>query len=142
MGQHLPDRGPDAVEVAGHRDVEAGDLPALGVEEIDVGLADGSADHIGAPHRANDGVSDLGIGDEDVLDVARQIDHDRLAEAEREEARSGSLPTACTTGGGPPAAAGAIAAARPASVAIVAMRISVGLAISVVLFAATWSALE
>ena len=39
-GQRLLERRAQAVEVARHRDVEAGDLPAVGIEEIDVGLAD------------------------------------------------------------------------------------------------------
>ena len=37
-----------AVEVARNRDVQAGDLPSLGIEEIDVGLTDCDADQIGA----------------------------------------------------------------------------------------------
>ena len=36
----LLDRGAQAIEIARHRDVEAGDLLAVGVEEEDVGLAD------------------------------------------------------------------------------------------------------
>ena len=63
------------------------DLPAFGVEEEDVGLADRDADQVGAPRRAHDRVGDLGIGDQHVLDVARQVDHDRLADAERDELR-------------------------------------------------------
>ena len=86
--QHLLQRRAHAVEVARHRDVEAGDLPAFGVEEKDVGLADRDADHVGAARRAHHRVGDLRIGDQHVLDVARQVDHHRLADAERHEARA------------------------------------------------------
>ena len=83
----LPERGAHAVEVAGDGDVIGGDLAAGGVEEHDVGLADRGADDIGALRRADHGVGDLGIADQHVLDLARQVDHDRLADAERQEAR-------------------------------------------------------
>ena len=85
--QRLLERGAHAVEVARDRDVEAGDLPAFGVEEVDVGLADRDADDVGAARRADDRVGDLGIGDQHVLDVARQVDDDRFADAERDELR-------------------------------------------------------
>ncbi len=39
-GQRLLERRAQAVEIARHRDVEAGDLAAFGVEEEHVGLAD------------------------------------------------------------------------------------------------------
>ena len=87
FGSSLLQRRADAVEVARHRDVEAGDLLAFGVEEVNVGLADLDADDVGAARRADDRVGDLRIGDQHVLDVARQIDHHRLADAERHEAR-------------------------------------------------------
>jgi hypothetical protein len=83
----LADRGANAVQVAGHRDVVGGDLLARGIEEHDVGLADRGADDIGALGRANDGVGDLGIGDQHILDVAGQVDDDGLADAEREGSR-------------------------------------------------------
>ncbi len=83
----LLERGAHAVEVARDRDVEAGDLLAVGVEEKDVGLPDGDADHVDAARRADHRVGDLGIGDQHVLDVGRQVDGDRLADAERNEAR-------------------------------------------------------
>ena len=89
VGHGLLERGAHAVEVARDRDVETGDLPAVGVEEEDVGLPDGDADHVGAARGADHGVGDLGIGDQHVLDVARQVDHDRFADAERNEARGG-----------------------------------------------------
>ena len=54
----------------------------------DAGLPDRDADDVGAPRRADDRVGDLRIGDQHVLDVARQVDHHRLADAERHEARS------------------------------------------------------
>ena len=57
-------------------------------KKIDVGLADRDADDVGAARRADDRVGDLGIGDQHVLDVARQVDHDRFADAERHEARA------------------------------------------------------
>jgi hypothetical protein len=50
-------------------------------------LADRRADDIGALRRTHDGVGDLGIGDQHVLDVTRQIDHDGFADAEREVSR-------------------------------------------------------
>ena len=72
--EHLLERAAHAVEVARHRDVEAGELPALGIEEEDVGLSDADADQIGAPDRADHRIGDLGVGDQHVLDVARQVD--------------------------------------------------------------------
>ena len=86
--QHLPDRRADAVEIARDRNVEAGHLLALGVEEENVGLAELDADDVGASRRADDGVGDLRIGDQHVLDVARQIDDDRFADAERHGVRA------------------------------------------------------
>ena len=76
-------RRADAVEVARDRDVEAGELLAVGVEEEDVGLSDRDADQVGAARRAHHRVGDLRIGDQHVLDVARQVDHHGLADAER-----------------------------------------------------------
>ena len=83
----LLQRGAHAVEIARDRDVVGGDLLAGGIEEHDIGLADGGADDVGALRRTHDGVGDLGIGDQHILDVARQVDDDRLADAERQEAR-------------------------------------------------------
>ena len=79
----LPERGAHAVEVALDRDVVGSDLLAVGIEEHDVGLADRGADDIGALRRANDGVGDLGIGDQHILHVARQVDDHGFADAER-----------------------------------------------------------
>jgi hypothetical protein len=45
----LLDHRADAVEIARHRDVETGDLLAIGIEEKDVGLALLDADDVGAP---------------------------------------------------------------------------------------------
>ena len=87
VGQRLPERGAHAVEVALDGDVIGGDLLAGGIEEHDVGLADRRADDVGALRRADDGVGDLRIGDQHVLDVARQVEHDGLSDAERQEAR-------------------------------------------------------
>jgi hypothetical protein len=72
----LFERAAQAVEVAGDGDVEAGDLPALGIEEEDVGLPDGDADDVGAARRADHGVRGFRIGDQHVLDVGRQVDGD------------------------------------------------------------------
>ena len=85
--QALPQRCADAVEVALDRDVVGGDLLAVAVEEHDVGLADVAADDIGALRRADHGVGDLGIGDQHVLGLARQVDDHGFAGAERKEAR-------------------------------------------------------
>ncbi|MGY4484899.1 hypothetical protein ACVWWR_004090 [Bradyrhizobium sp. LM3.2] len=82
IGQDLLQRGAHAVEVALDRDVIGRDLLAGGIEEHDVGLADRGADDVGALRRANDRIGDLGISDQHVLDVARQVDHDRLADAQ------------------------------------------------------------
>ena len=76
----------NAIEIARHRDVEACELFAFGVEEEDVGLSDRDADQIGAPGAADNGIGDLRVGDQHILDVAWQVDHDRLADAERHEA--------------------------------------------------------
>ena len=81
----LLERPAHAVEIARHRDVEAGDLLAGGVEEEDVGLPDGDADHVDAARGADHGVGDLGVGDQHVLDVGRQVDGDRFTDAERDE---------------------------------------------------------
>jgi hypothetical protein len=78
-----------SVEIARHRDVEAGDLPALGVEEIDVGLPDRDADQISTARRAHDRVGEFRFRNQHVLDVARQVDHDRLSDAELNETRRG-----------------------------------------------------
>ena len=88
-GIDLLERGAHAVEIAGDRDVETGDLLAVGVEEEDVGLPDRDADHVDAARGADDRIGDLGIGDQHILDVGRQIDRDRLADAERNESRCG-----------------------------------------------------
>jgi len=76
-----------AIEIALHRDVIGTDLLALGVEEHDIGLSDADADDESALRRADDGIGDLGIGDQHVLGLARQVDDDGLADAQRHEAR-------------------------------------------------------
>jgi hypothetical protein len=91
----LLQHGACAIEVALHRDVIGGDLLAGGIEEHDVGLADRGADDVGALRRTDHGIGDLGIGDQHVLDVARQVDDDGFADAERQETR-----VALTVGGG------------------------------------------
>ncbi len=85
FGSDLLQRGADAVEIASDGDVVGRDLLAFAVEEEDVGLADRGADDIGALRGADDRVGDLRIGDEHVLDLARQVDHHRLADAERQK---------------------------------------------------------
>ncbi len=60
---------------------------ARGIEEHDIGLTDRCANDIGALRRADHGGRNLRIGDQHILDVARQIDHDGFADAKREEAR-------------------------------------------------------
>jgi len=59
----------------------------VGIEEVDIGLPDGDADQISAPRGAYHRVGDLGIGDQYVLDVARKVDDDRLADPEGNEIR-------------------------------------------------------
>ncbi len=44
---------------------------------------------IGAARGADDGIGDLGVGDQHVLDVARQVDDHGLADSERDEERAG-----------------------------------------------------
>src|SRR5262249_5419327 len=51
--------------------------------EIDAGLTYLHADDVGPPRGADDRVGEVGISDEHVFDVARQIDHDRFADTER-----------------------------------------------------------
>ena len=75
--QRLLERRADAVEVARHRDIEADDLLAVGIEEEHVGLADRDADDVGAARGADDRVGDLRVGHQHVLDVARQVDDHR-----------------------------------------------------------------
>ena len=114
---HLPDRGANAVEVARDREVEASHLPAFRIEEEDVGLAHFDADDVGAPRRPNDGVGDLGIGDQYVLNVARKIDDDRFADAERHRVRAdvacGDVNGSCV--------GGALIAISPATQAVCGM---------------------
>ena len=86
--QDLLDRSADAVEIARHRDIEAGQLLAFGIEEENVGLSDFVADQVSATRRADHGIGDPGVCDQNVLDVARKVDHHRFADAERDRARS------------------------------------------------------
>ena len=85
----MPQRGAHAVEIALDRDVIGRDLLAGGIEEHHVGLADRGADDIGALRRAHHRVRDLGIGDQHILDLARQIDDHGFADAERQETHPG-----------------------------------------------------
>ena len=65
-----------------HGDIEARDLSSFGVEKEDAGLAHRDADDVGAPRRTDDGIRRLWVRDQNIPDIARQIDHDRLAKAE------------------------------------------------------------
>jgi hypothetical protein len=49
-------------------------------------LSDRDADHVDAARGADHRVGNLGIGDQHVLDVGRQVNGDRFADAERNEA--------------------------------------------------------
>jgi len=70
----------DAVEVARDRNIETGDLLALGVEEIHVGLATELPMMNARRDDRTTAFGDLRIGDQHVLDVARQIDNDRFTD--------------------------------------------------------------
>jgi hypothetical protein len=86
--QDLFDRGTDAVKVARDRNVEAHHLLAIGVEEEDVGLSDFIADHIGAARGTDHRIGNPRVADQDILDIAREVDDHRLAFAKRHRARS------------------------------------------------------
>jgi hypothetical protein len=85
-GEGLLERGAHAIEVPLDGEVIGGNLLAVGIEEHHVGLPDRLADNVGALRGADDGVGDLRIGDQHILDVARQVDHDRFADAKRDKA--------------------------------------------------------
>jgi hypothetical protein len=72
-----------AIEIAFYCDVEPGDLPAVGIEEENVGLPDGDPDDVHPPRGTNHRIGDLGIGNKYILDVSRQIDRNRFANSER-----------------------------------------------------------
>ena len=84
-GQRLLEGRAQSVEIARHRDVEPGDLAPFGIEEVDAGLAPLDADDVGTAGRADHRIGDLRVGDQHVLDVARHVDHHRLADPERNE---------------------------------------------------------
>ncbi len=121
----------DAVEVARHRNVEANQLAAVGVEEEDVGLADRDADQIGSPRAAHHGVGDLRVRNQHILDVARQVDDHGLADPERHEPRRriadgvDHRPRPCLTASAAPAGVGGAAAITTTSAARAAVRTSV-----------------
>src|SRR4029077_635988 len=58
-----------AIEVTLHRNIEAGNLLAIGIEEENIGLPDGDADHVNAARRADNCIGDLRVGDQHILDV-------------------------------------------------------------------------
>lgn len=64
------------------RDLEAGHLHPSGIEKDDVGLSGEVADDVSAARRADHDVGGLGIGHQHVLDVARKIVDERLADPE------------------------------------------------------------
>ena len=72
----------EAGNVALDSEIEADDLLAVGAEDEDVGFADALAEQIDAACRACDRIGHGRIGDQYVVGIGRQIDHDRLVEAE------------------------------------------------------------
>ncbi len=80
--------GFEAGDVALDFDIEADDLLAIASEDEDVRLADLLAEQIDAARRAGHGVGHRRIGDENIMRVLRQIDDERLVEAELEAAVS------------------------------------------------------
>ncbi len=86
------DRSADAVEIARcHRRYRGRPVVCLPHRRSEnVGLSDFVADQVSATRRANHGIGDPGVCDQNVLDVARKVDHHRFADAERDRARSGS----------------------------------------------------
>ena len=80
------DEAPEIVLEAGNvaldGEIEADDLLAVRAEDEDVGFADALAEQIDAACRAGDRIGDRGIGDQYVVGVGRQVDDDRLVEAE------------------------------------------------------------
>src|SRR5437867_7474313 len=61
---------------------------AVGIEEKHIGLAGLDADDVGAPRGAHDCVGNGGIGDQHILDVARQVDHTIRSEEHTSELQS------------------------------------------------------
>ena len=72
----------EAGDVALDGEIEADDLLAVRAEDEDVGLADRLAEQVDAPRRARHRIGDGRVGDQDVVGVGRQVDDDRLVEAE------------------------------------------------------------
>ncbi len=70
------------VEVSPDIHLERRDLPALGIHHEDGRCAVVHADDEELPRRADDGVGDLWIGDEDLLRISRQIDDQGPADGE------------------------------------------------------------
>ena len=71
-------------------EIEEGDLVAGAIEDDDVRLADGDAGDVDAAGGADDRVGDLRVGHQDVAGVARQVDDDRLVEADLDGAMEGA----------------------------------------------------
>jgi hypothetical protein len=90
--QHGAERLAQHVEVAPDRDFERRDLASLGVHHEDRGGAVVDADHEHFSGRAHHRVRHLGVGDEDLLGVARQVDDDAAADREIEPTGDGLLP--------------------------------------------------
>ena len=84
--QHLRQAGGVALDL----EVEEGDLAAGAIEDDDVRLADGDAGDVDAAGGADDRVGDRRVGHQDVAGVARQVDDDRLVEADLDGAMDGA----------------------------------------------------
>ncbi len=81
-----------AGDVALDPKVEARDLLAIGSEDEDVGFAHLLAEQIDAARGAGDGVGDGRVGDQNVVGILRQVDDERLVEAELDALGRGLRP--------------------------------------------------
>ena len=71
-----------AGNIALNGDVETGDLLAIRPEDEDVRFAHLLAEEVDAPRRARDRIRHGGVGDENVVSVLWQVDHQRLVQSE------------------------------------------------------------
>ena len=67
--------------IARDLEIEAEDLATFGIEEEHVRLSQRAAEEIGPVLRADDGIDDGRIADDDVFDRGRQLDDHGLADA-------------------------------------------------------------
>ncbi len=74
------DIGLQSGNVAFDLEVEAHDLLPIGAEDEDIGLADRLAEEIDAARGARHGIGHLRIGNENIMRIRRQVDHQRLVE--------------------------------------------------------------